>query len=97
MTLFLFVLNIVQVCLLHLIDSLYWILICPGIVFLVFTSWACVFVYFNRDIFYDKSSKTGKDRLYAMQHLGALFFLKKRSQRSYHYGGEEPNCEHLSK
>lgn len=95
MTFLLFVLNIVQVCLLQVIDSLYWILICPAIIFVAFTSWALVFIYFNRETFYNTSSKAAKDGENAWEHLKALFSLKERSERSKHYDEAGPHCEWL--
>lgn len=96
MTFLLFVLNIIQVCLLDVIDSLYWILICPGVIFVAFTSWALVFIYSNQEILYNEFSRAAKDRDNASQHLKALFSLQGRSERSKHYDGREPNCKWLS-
>lgn len=96
MTFLLFVLNIIQVCLLDKICSLYWILICPGIIFVAFTSWAFVFIHSNREIFYDQSSRAAKDGENARQHLKALFSLQGRSEHSKQYDGREPNCKWLS-
>lgn len=93
MTFLLFVLNIVQVCLLDKLSSLYWILICPGVIFLAFTSWACVFVYSNLDLFYSEPWQTRNDRTHAWDHFKALFILQGRSQRSHDYGVREPNCK----
>ena len=92
MTMFLFGLNIVQVCLLPVISSLYWIVLFPGIIFLAFTAWAAFFITSNRSLFTQHLGSPGQGWSRAFQHLGALFKLKGRSARASERTYLEPSC-----
>lgn len=93
MTMILFALNIVQVCLLPVISNLYWIILCPGIIFIIFTAWAWIFIASNQSLFRSDLGSLAEGGRRAGQRLGALFLLKGRSERSNEYGEADPNCK----